>query len=38
VIEELAQHFTTTHRGAFPVPLPIQWCNLFLGMTLRPKT
>ena len=38
VVEELAEHFTTTHRGAFPVPLPIQWCNLFLGMTLRPKT
>ncbi len=38
VIEELAPHFSIAHRGAFPVPLPIQWCNLFLGLTLRPKT
>jgi len=35
--EELAPHFVTTHRGAFPVPLPIEWCNLFLGLTLRPR-
>lgn len=38
VVEELAPHFATTHRAFFPVPLPIEWCNLFMGMTLRPRT
>lgn len=37
IVEELAPHFVTMHRGAFPVPLPIEWCNLFLGLTLRPR-
>jgi len=37
ILEELATHFVAAHRGAFPVPLPIEWCNLFFGLTLRPR-
>jgi SAM-dependent methyltransferase len=37
IAEELAKHFALEHRGAFPLPLPVQWCNLFLGLTLRPR-
>jgi ubiquinone/menaquinone biosynthesis C-methylase UbiE len=35
--EELTPLFETTHRSFFPVPLPITWCNVFIGMTLRPR-
>jgi SAM-dependent methyltransferase len=34
---ELAPLFETRHRSFFPLPLPIKWCNLFIGMTLRPR-
>ena len=37
VIEELSAGFQIVHRAFFPVPLPMEWCNLFLGMTLRPR-
>jgi ubiquinone/menaquinone biosynthesis C-methylase UbiE len=37
IIEELTPFFETKHRSSFPVPLPIKWCNLFIGMTLRPR-
>lgn len=37
VAEELSAFFEITHQSFFPVPLPILWCNLFIGMTLRPR-
>lgn len=37
IAEELSPFFEVTHRSFFPVPLPIAWCNLFIGMTLRPR-
>jgi ubiquinone/menaquinone biosynthesis C-methylase UbiE len=37
VIPELRNYFTIQHRSYFPVPLPFQFCNLCLGMTLTPK-
>jgi SAM-dependent methyltransferase len=37
VAEELAACFKVEHRSFFPVPLPMEWCNLFIGMTLHPK-
>jgi SAM-dependent methyltransferase len=37
ITEELLQFFGITHRSFFQVPLPIVWCNLFIGMTLRPR-
>ncbi len=37
IVEELTPFFEIRHRSFFPVPLPIQWCNLFIGMTLRPR-
>lgn len=36
ITEELAPYFHVTHRSFFPVPLPMEWCNLFIGMTLKP--
>jgi SAM-dependent methyltransferase len=36
VVEELGACFKVQHRGFFPVPLPMEWCNLFIGMTLYP--
>jgi ubiquinone/menaquinone biosynthesis C-methylase UbiE len=37
VIYELERHFATTHRGFFPIPVPATFCNLCIGLTLRPK-
>jgi ubiquinone/menaquinone biosynthesis C-methylase UbiE len=37
IIYELEQHFTTEHRGFFPIPIPATFCNLCIGLTLRPK-
>lgn len=38
VIEELESHFHIETRSFFPIPLPLHWCNLVIGMRLRPKT
>lgn len=36
VFEELGRYFECRHRSFFPVPLPLLWCNLFIGATLVP--
>jgi ubiquinone/menaquinone biosynthesis C-methylase UbiE len=38
IILELRKCFTVDHRLFFPLPIPFVFCNLCLGMTLRPKT
>ena len=37
IIPELQKHFTIQQRSFFPLPFPFVFCNLCLGMTLRPK-
>ena len=37
ILAELAPHFEVTHRRFFPLPLPFEFCNLCLGLTLKPK-
>jgi len=36
VKEELARHFCTEDLSCYPIPLPVEWCNLFMGITLKP--
>lgn len=33
---ELRQYFDIVHQKFFPLPLPFSFCNLCIGMTLRP--
>lgn len=37
ILEELAPYFTIEHTSFFPIPLPFIFCNLCIGMTLRPR-
>jgi SAM-dependent methyltransferase len=37
ILEELGRRFTLVSRTYFPFPLPFEFCNLFIGLTLRPK-
>ena len=37
IIEELGPFFEIRHRSFFPTLLPIEWCNLFIGMTLSAR-
>jgi ubiquinone/menaquinone biosynthesis C-methylase UbiE len=37
IFDELAPFFELVHRTSFPVPLPLLWCNLFIGATLKPR-
>jgi ubiquinone/menaquinone biosynthesis C-methylase UbiE len=37
ILEELRQRFHITHRAFFPLPLPFVFCNLCIGLTLRPR-
>lgn len=37
ILTELDPYFTVERRSFFPIPLPIQWCNLVIGLTLRPR-
>jgi SAM-dependent methyltransferase len=37
IIEELRRHFDIIHRSFFPLPLPLVFCNLCIGLTLRPR-
>ena len=36
ILEELKPHFRLIHRAFFPIPVPLVWCNLGIGMTLQP--
>jgi SAM-dependent methyltransferase len=38
ILEELAPYFRIEHRSFFPLPVPAAFCNLVIGLTLRPKT
>jgi SAM-dependent methyltransferase len=37
IFEELERFFQITHRSFFPLPLPLVFCNLCIGLTLRPR-
>lgn len=37
ILEELHPYFTIQHRSFFPFPVPLIFCNLVIGMTLRPR-
>lgn len=37
VFEELAPYFRVTHRAFFPIPIPLLFWNLVIGLTLTPK-
>jgi len=37
ILAELRPYFTIAHRSFFPLPLPMIWPNLCIGMTLRPR-
>jgi SAM-dependent methyltransferase len=36
ILKELAVHFTVIHRAFFPIRLPLLFCNLAIGLTLKP--
>lgn len=36
IYEELNKRFRLVSRTFFPFPVPVEFCNLFIGMTLRP--
>lgn len=37
ILEELRPYFTVESRSFFPLPVPLIWCNLVIGLTLRPR-
>jgi ubiquinone/menaquinone biosynthesis C-methylase UbiE len=37
IIGELSRFFEIESKAFFPIPLPLQWCNLVIGMNLHPK-
>ncbi|MDD2762724.1 MAG: class I SAM-dependent methyltransferase [Opitutaceae bacterium] len=37
ILEELAPWFTTEARSFFPLRIPFIWCNLCIGLALRPR-
>jgi SAM-dependent methyltransferase len=36
ILTELKRYFDVTGRSFFPIPLPLLFCNLVIGLTLRP--
>jgi ubiquinone/menaquinone biosynthesis C-methylase UbiE len=38
ILPELEKYFKVGHRSFFPLGLPLIFCNLCIGLTLRPKT
>jgi SAM-dependent methyltransferase len=38
ILEEMAPYFELSHRAFFPFPVPLLFCNLFIGLTFRPRT
>ena len=37
ILEELGRRFRLVQRSWFPVPLPMAWCNLCIGLKLVPR-
>jgi len=37
ILEVLSEYFTVTTRKFFPIPVPFEFCNLVIGLTLTPK-
>jgi ubiquinone/menaquinone biosynthesis C-methylase UbiE len=37
ILPELEKYFTIEHRGFFPLWFPLIFCNLCIGLTLKPK-
>jgi SAM-dependent methyltransferase len=37
ILRELAPYFEIVHRSYFPLGVPWIWCNLCIGLTLRPR-
>jgi ubiquinone/menaquinone biosynthesis C-methylase UbiE len=37
IMTELEPYFSVEERAFFPLPVPAVWCNLCIGMNLRPK-
>jgi SAM-dependent methyltransferase len=37
IFAELVPHFEVMHHAFFPIPIPLLFCNLFVGLTLKPK-
>jgi SAM-dependent methyltransferase len=37
VLAELRPYFEVTSRRFFPFPIPAEWCNLVIGVTLKPR-
>lgn len=37
ILDELEPLFTVSHRRFFPLPVPYEFCNLCIGLTLAPK-
>ena len=37
IFEELSPFFSTIHSSYFPLRIPLEFCNLCIGITLRPK-
>lgn len=38
IVTELQQFFSVVRRVFFPIPVPLIFCNLVIGLTLKPKT
>jgi hypothetical protein len=37
ILRELSAYFDVAHRAFFPLKAPWVWCNLCVGLTLKPK-
>jgi SAM-dependent methyltransferase len=37
ILGALDPYFTISHRSFFPIPLPLLFCNLVIGLTLKPR-
>jgi ubiquinone/menaquinone biosynthesis C-methylase UbiE len=37
ILAELSNYFAIAHKACFPFPVPFIFCNLCVGLTLRPK-
>ena len=37
IFRELAPYFRVASRRFFPIPLPLLFCNLVIGLTLKPR-